>query len=173
MIPVEPTIIESAPVGVAYGPYFHHRHHRHHPRHHFGHHPGGHHPRHHVGHHRGHHSGHLAWRASSAGMLLAGIMGIIRMRSWTVHMIRQGWLRPPFAFVSAGPLISKKDRHFYRDLRHPDSACIIFFTKGLRANLNDLTQLVRVHSEKFDRANKQEKCELNGRFQNCDGITLI
>ena len=25
-------------------------------------------------------------------------------------MIRQGWLRPPFAFVSAGSLISKKDR---------------------------------------------------------------
>jgi hypothetical protein len=63
VVPVEPTEIVSAPIGVAYGPYFHHRHHwrhRHHHRHHFGHHPGGHHPRHHVGHHRGHHSGHLA-----------------------------------------------------------------------------------------------------------------
>ena len=44
------------------------------------------------------------------GMLLADIVGVVNMRSWTAHMIRQGWLRPPFAFISTGPLISKEER---------------------------------------------------------------
>ena len=40
-----------------------------------------------------------------AGMLLADIVGVVNLGSWIAHMTRQGWLRPPFAFISTGPLI--------------------------------------------------------------------
>jgi hypothetical protein len=40
------------------------------------------------------------------GRLLADIVGVDNMGSWIAHIIRQRWLRPPFAFIRTGKLIS-------------------------------------------------------------------
>jgi|GEM_PF-4617344 len=84
------------------------------------------------------------------GMLLADIVGVVSMRSLTIRTIRQGWLRPPFAFVRAGPLILiiiilgktgvKPSMALVRDFRRFRSDCraIIGILKSNREKEEDL-----------------------------------